>query len=94
MTPKLQKVHFGNFTPSFISPKCPSQFKRHYPRREKKKVLKFWRHLLALSRLRLIEAKGFEFKDVMAYGSSKSMPGGISIFWGECWSQNNRRVHV
>ena len=63
MTPKLQKVHFGNFTPSFISPKCPSQFKRHYPRRErKKKVLKFWRHPLALSRLRLIEAKGFEFK--------------------------------
>ena len=66
MTPKLQKVHFGNFTPSFISPKCPSQFKRHYPRREReKKVLKFWRHLPALSRLRLIEAKGFEFEDVM-----------------------------
>ena len=40
---------------------------------ERKKVLKFWRHLLALSRLRLIEAKRFdEYKDVLGI-SSRSM---------------------
>ena len=43
------------------------------PDEREKKVLKFWRHLLALSRLRLIEAKRFdEYKDVLGI-SSRSM---------------------
>ena len=54
------------------------------PDEREKKVLKFWRHPLALSRLRLIEANGFEFKNVMGIVNvcrEVFQP----IF--ECWSQ-------
>ena len=62
------------------------------PDEREKKVLKFWRHLLALSRLRLIEAKGFEFENVMG-----GTPGPWLVrffrfgkqFFLECLSQYN-----